>query len=141
MGLEKGRPELGFEPETATTRALFQAMDASPHLPDTAREAVNSIRDLLARRANRKLDETSSTMMGESIEDLMHELETQSQLIEEKNARIEQAERHNEHLRLTNDRMLALMERLAPNTLAIGALSSGRTPHEEEKDGTRPHAN
>jgi hypothetical protein len=78
-------------------------INQSEYLPDTARDAVGHIRNLLATRANRKLDETSATVVGESVEDFVHELEMQGRVLVEKTARIDQAEHHNEQLRQQND--------------------------------------
>jgi hypothetical protein len=134
-GLKKGRQELTFEAETPTTRSLSEVVNLSEHLPDAARDAVGHIRNLLATRANRKLDETSAAVMGESVEDLMHELEMQGRLLEEKSARIEQGEHHNEQLRQQNDRLLAVMERLTgPIFAGNGAMTLGSAAENEKSD-------
>ena len=138
QGLRKGRPMLEFEPETEATRALVEVAESSAHLPDTAREALGHIRNVLAHRANRKLDETSLTLVSEHVEDLVHDLDVAGRVIQEKEARIEQAERHNEQLRQTNDRLLALMERLTGGGLMNGALAP---LGENEGDGTRSRTN
>lgn len=141
-GLKKGKQELTFEAETATTRALSEAINQSEHLPETARDAVGHIRNLLATRANRKLDETSAAVVGESVEDLVHELEMQGRLLDEKGARIEQAEHHNEQLRQQTDRLLALMERLAgPSFAGNGPMTLGRATPEPEKSDARSRTN
>ncbi len=141
-GLKKGRQVLNFEAETATTRSLSEVINQSEYLPDTARDAVGHIRNLLATRANRKLDETSATVVGESVEDLVHELEMQGRVLVEKTARIDQAEHHNEQLRQQNDRLLALMERLAgPSFAGNGAMTIGRGTSENEKGDARSHTN
>jgi hypothetical protein len=141
-GLKKGRQELTFEAETATTRSLLEAVNQSEHLPDAARDAVGHIRNLLATRANRKLDETSAAVVGESVEDLVHELEMQGRLLDEKGARIQQAERHNEQLRQQSDRLLALMERLTgPSFAGNNAMTLGRETSENEQGGVRSRNN
>ena len=141
-GLTKGRQELTFNAETSTTRSLSEVIEQSEHLPETARDAVGHIRTLLATRANRKLDETSATVVGESVEDLVHELEMQGRLLAEKTVRIEQAEHHNEQLRQQNDRLLALMERLAgPSSTGNGAMTVGRGTSENEKGDARSRTN
>jgi hypothetical protein len=139
-GLTKGRAEIPFEPETDTTRALTEAMDATEHLPDTARDAIGNIRHQLAVRGNRKLDETSAELIGDSVHELMHELEIQGRLIEEKEARIKQAERHAEDLRKTNERLLTVMEQLAGKT-AEGALVTRGDQEEKDKGGARQRTN
>ncbi len=133
-GLKKGRVELEFEPETETTRALVEALGANDFLPEIAREAVTSISSILAHRANKKLDEHSAAVVGESVEDLMHEMEIQARLMEEKEVRIQQAERHADDLRRTNDRLLAIMEQVIGKPLGDGALIPGE---DKEKGGTR----
>jgi hypothetical protein len=141
-GLKKGRQELMFEAETATTRSLSETINLSEHLPDAARDAVGHIRHLLATRANRKLDETSAAVVGESVEDLVHELEMQGRLLDEKSARIEQAEHHNEQLRQQNDRLLAVMERLTgPVFAGSGAMTLGGGTTESEKGDARSRTN
>src|SRR5438105_11294142 len=115
-GLRPGKPGVEFEPETAKTRALIEAMDASERLPETARGAITSISTVLARRANRKLDETSAELIGDGVQELMNEVEVMSRLMEEKEKRIEQAERHADDVRRTNERMLAIMEQLTGKT-------------------------
>jgi hypothetical protein len=127
-GLEKGRVELGFEPETETTRALAESMEANVFLPDTAKEAISSISNVLALRANRKLDQHSAAVVGESVEELMHEMEVQARLMEEKEVRIQQAERHVDDLRRTNDRLLAIMEQFMPR-----AADRALVPSEDDK--------
>src|SRR6185437_15740700 len=116
------RVELDFEPETETTRALVEALDSNQFLPDTAREAVTSISSVLALRANKKLDEHSAAVVGDSVEELMHEIEVQARLMEEKEVRIQQAERHAEDLRRTNDRLLAIMEQVIGKPVSEGSL-------------------
>jgi hypothetical protein len=136
-GLAKGKVEARFDPETDTTRALVEAMDANEHLPQTAREAVSTIGSMLATRANRKLDETSAEFIGESVQELMHEMEVQGRLMEEKEARIKQAERHAEDLRRTNDRLLAIMEQLTGKPVADGALAPAGEREQKDKGGAR----
>jgi hypothetical protein len=92
-GLKKGRVEMKFEPKTETTRALAESLEVNKFLPDTAREAATSINWTLARRAHKKLDEHSAAVVGESVEELMREMEVQARLLEEKEIRIRQAER------------------------------------------------
>ena len=138
-GLTKGRVEREFDPETDSTRALAEAMDANDHLPQTAREAVGTIQRTLAVRANRKLDETSAQFIGESVEELMHEMEVQGRLMEEKEARIVQAERHADDLRRTNDRLLAIMEQLTGKPASDGAVSPAS--EREDKGGARQRTN
>jgi hypothetical protein len=137
-GLRKGRVELEFEPETDTTRALVEALDGNEFLPDTAREAVTSISSVLAHRANKKLDEHSAAVVGDSVEELMHEMEVQARLMEEKEVRIQQAERHAEDLRRTNDRLLAIMEQVIGKPIGEGALMPSE---DKEKGGTRQRSN
>ncbi|MCP1829119.1 hypothetical protein J2R76_005819 [Bradyrhizobium sp. USDA 4532] len=137
-GLKKGRVELDFEPETETTRALVEALDSNQFLPDTAREAVTSISSVLALRANKKLDEHSAAVVGDSVEELMHEIEVQARLMEEKEVRIQQAERHAEDLRRTNDRLLAIMEQVIGKPVSEGSLLHSE---DREKGGTRQRSN
>ena len=131
--------ERQFDPETDTTRALVQALDDSEYLPDVARGAVSTIREQLAVRANKKLSETSAELIGDSVQELMHEMEVQGQLLEEKEARIRQAERHADDLRRTNERLLAIMEQLAGKT-GEGALVAMPNREEKDKSSTR-HSN
>jgi hypothetical protein len=137
-GLKKGRVQLEFEPETETTRALVESLDANEFLPDNAREAVTSISSILAHRANKKLDENSAAVVGESVEELMHEMEVQARLMEEKEARLQEAKRHNDDLRRTNDRLLAIMEQVVGKPISEGALVPG---DDKEKGGTRHRSN
>jgi hypothetical protein len=137
-GLKKGRVELEFEPETETTRALVESMEGNEFLPDNAREAVTSISSILAHRANKKLDEHSAAVVGESVEELMHEMEVQARLMEEKEVRLQQAERHTEDLRRTNDRLLAIMEQVIGKPISDGALMPSE---DKEKGGTRQRSN
>jgi hypothetical protein len=137
-GLTKGRVGLEFEPETEATRALIQSMQANDHLPDIARDAVTSISSILAHRANKKLDENSAAVVEESVEDLMREMEVQARLLEEKEIRLQQAERHAEDLRRTNDRLLAIMEQVIGKPIGEGAL----VPTEDKERGsTRQRSN
>jgi hypothetical protein len=142
-GLSKGKAQVEFSPETDTTHALIEAMDGNEHLPETAREAVSTISRMLAVRANRKLDETSAQFIGEGVQELMHEMEVQGRLMEEKEARIKQAERHAEDLRRTNDRLLAIMEQLTGKSVADGALAptDQREDKDSDKGGGRPRTN
>lgn len=140
-GLSKGRTVAEFEPETEATRALVEAMDANEFLPATAREAVNTIRQTLAVRANRKLDQLSAEFIGESVEELMHEVEVQGRLMEEKDARIKQAERHAEDLRRTNERLLMIMEQLTGKPTAEGSLTPSEEREGEDKGGARQRTN
>ena len=82
-GLHKGKVTGQFDPETDTTRALVRALDDSEYLPETARGAVGTIRQQLAFRANKKLNETSAELIGDSVQELMHEMEVQGRLLEE----------------------------------------------------------
>lgn len=140
-GLQKGRAEREFEPETETTQALTLAMEANVYLPENARDAVTSISKALAQRANRKLDEHSAAMVGESVEELMHEMEVQARLMDEKDVRIQQAERHAEDLRRTNDRLLAIMEQVIGKSVTDNALVSRRSEDEKEEGGARQRSN
>jgi hypothetical protein len=137
-GLKKGRVELQFDPETETTRALVESLDANEFLPDNAREAVTSISSILAHRANKKLDEHSAAVVGESVEELMHEMEVQARLMEEKEARLQEAKRHADDLRRTNDRLLAIMEQVIGKPISNGALLPSE---EKEKGGARQRSN
>lgn len=139
-GLRRGKVELEFDPETEKTRALIEAMDASERLPDTARDAITSISSVLSRRANRKLDETSAELIGDGVQELMHEVEVMGRLMDEKDARIKQAERHADDLRRTNERMLAIMEQLTGKAVD-DALVPSRDREEKEKSGTRQRTN
>jgi hypothetical protein len=136
-GLEKGHVVLDFEPETETTRALAAAVEANSFLPETAKEAVNSISDVLAQRANRKLDEHSAAVVGESVEELAHDLEVQARLMEEKEVRIQQAERHLEDLRRFNNRLLTIMEQFMPKPGGEGALVSRGSDEDDDKESER----
>lgn len=138
-GLRPGKPQLEFEPETAKTRAIIEAMDANERLPEAARGAVTSISSVLARRANRKLDETSAELIGDGVQELMNEVEVLGRLMEEKDARIQQAERHADDLRRTNDRMLAIMEQLTGKT--FDEVVPSRDREDKEKGGTRQRTN
>ena len=71
-----------------------------------ARGYALTMQGTLNRRAGRKLDASSVAVVADAAADLLHELEVQGRVIEEKDARIEQAERHNQQLRETNDRLL-----------------------------------
>ena len=139
----KGRAETHFDPETDTTHALVEAMEANDYLPEPSREAVGTIRNMLAIRANRKLDEISAQFIGESVQELMHDMEVQGRLMEEKEARIRQAERHADDLRRTNDRLLAIMEQLTGKPVAEGALSPAdeREDRDKDKGGARQRTN
>ncbi len=130
-GLKRGRATVQFDPETDTTRALVEAVDQSEYLPDVTRGAVNSIRHQLALRANRKLNETSAELIGDGVQEMIHEMEVQGRLLEEKEARIVQAERHAEDLRRTNERLLTIMEQLAGKT---GDAALVTVAEREEKD-------
>jgi hypothetical protein len=132
-GLNKGKVEGQFDPETDTTRALAKAVEESEYLPDIARSAVGSIRQQLALRANRKLNETSAELIGDGVQELMHEMEVQGRLLEEKEARILQAERHAEDLRRTNERLLAIMEQLAGKA-TDGAIIPASPSERDERD-------
>ncbi|MBM1169922.1 hypothetical protein [Microvirga arabica] len=140
-GLQKGRVERTFEPETETTRAMVEAMDANEFLPDIAREAVSSISTMLARRANRKLDEHSAAIVGESVEELMHEMEVQARLMEEKEARLQQAERHADDLRRTNNRLLAIMEQVLGKSLGEGAPMPGSDDGDKDRGSAHQRTN
>jgi hypothetical protein len=93
----------------------------------------------LNRRAGRKLDASSVAVVADAAADLLHELEVQGRVIEEKDARIEQAERHNQQLRETNDRLLSLMERLTPGARGTGEPALGRSEYDDE--GARLRSN
>jgi hypothetical protein len=138
--LVKVKPHLEFAPETEQTTALVELCEGSEHVPETSREAVRELHSVLARRANRKLDETSLTLVTDSVEDLLYELEDAGKLIEEKEKRILQAERHNEQLRQTNERLLAIMEKLAPGATGNGQLTVAPAP-EHENGSARPRSN
>jgi hypothetical protein len=140
LGLERRRPELDFQPTTDTVQALSKVVNTCPNLPISAREAVYKVQQRLAIKANRKLDETSATLLGEGVEDLVQEIEVQARVINEQQARIEQAEHHNEHLRFTTDRLLALMDKLSGGTGFDGAVTVVG-PQEGDRGSTRSRTN
>jgi hypothetical protein len=140
-GLAKGRTVAVYDPDAEATQNLRELAATGEYLSSDARGYALTMHGTLNRRAGRKLDASSVAVVADAAADMLHELEVQGRVIEEKDARIEQAERHNQQLRDTNDRLLSLMERLAPGGRGKGELALARSEYDDENGGARSPTN
>jgi hypothetical protein len=103
-GRQKGKTVAVYDPDALRPQNLGTLAKTGS---SDARGYALTMQGTLNRRAGRKLDASSVAVVADAAADLLHELEVQGRVIEEKDARIEQAERHNQQLRETNDRLLS----------------------------------
>jgi hypothetical protein len=106
-GRQKGKTVAVCDPDALRPQNLGTQAKTGEYLSSDARGYALTMQGTLNRRAGRKLDASSVAVVADAAADLLHELEVQGRVIEEKDARIEQAERHNQQLRETNDRLLS----------------------------------
>jgi hypothetical protein len=106
-GRQKGKTVAVYDPDALRPQNLGTLAKTGEYLSSDARGYALTMQGTLNRRAGRKLDASSVAVVADAAADLLHELEVQGRVIEEKDARIEQAERHNQQLRETNDRLLS----------------------------------